>query len=260
MAFCLVFAVGCDSEHGFPDARIPDAMVPGGTVSLSWTVTDTNDAAAITCDEANATTVTVTLREEGASSGFPDPFNCSSGQATTQPHPPGTYVLGFELRGPTGQISTAPGQNGIEIRSGQDTPIGAIDFPVDAQGALTLNVAAANVMSNCGLIADMGGNIDAITFELERDATCVPFDYTINATPGTTTCPPTPVACFEPTDDIVAAVLDSGRYQVRATGLIGGAECWVGTQEIRVPTAGGSAQFQVNMAYQPTVVGCPPMP
>jgi len=254
--------MGCDSEHGFPDARIPDAEVPGGTVTLSWTVTDTNGPATITCDQANATTVTVTLREEGASSGIPQPFNCSSGMATSAPVPPGTYVLGFELRGPTGQIATATGQNGIVINSQQDTDVGAINFDVNALGAMNVTVVAAgaSITSNCGALDAMGGGIEQMTIEVERDATCVPFDYTINAAPDTTTCPPTPIACFETTDQIVVPSIGSGRYQLRATGLIGGVECWIGQQEIRVPTDNMSADFQLNMAYQAATPGCPALP
>lgn len=234
--------------------------MPGGTVTLSWTVTDTNGPSTITCDQANATTVTITLREEGASSGIPDPFNCSSGMATSSPVPPGNYVIGFELRGPTGQIATAPGQNGIVINSQQDTDIGAVNFDVNALGAMNLNVVAAGRTTNCGLIVDMGGGIDQMTLELERDLTCVPFDYTLNAAADTTTCPPTPIACFETTDDIVVPSLGSGRYQLRATGLIAGTECWIGQQEIRVPTDNMSADFQLNMAYQAATPGCPPLP
>jgi hypothetical protein len=254
-------AAGCDSESGFPDARIPDASPTPGTFSLSWTVTDTNDASAITSDEANATNVTVTVRREGAGTATPESFNCNNGMATSPPYLPGDdYVLGFELRGPTGAIATAPTQTGIVITSGQDTPIGGVDFAVDAIGAVTLNISAVTAMDNCGPIAMMGGGIDQMTLTLTRGTTCVPFEYTIGAGPVTTTCPATPVACIERDVDVVAAMVDSGRYQVEAVGLIGTAECWVGAREIRVPTDGGSATFPLSMAYQPLVAGCPPMP
>jgi hypothetical protein len=259
-AVLVLFVVGCDSEAGFPDARAPDAALPPGTISLSWTITDTNDSSIITCDEANATTVTVTVRPEGGSTATPDPVGCSSGMTTTQPFPPGTYVVGFELRGPDGQIAVAQGQTGIVIQSNQDTPIDPVNFDVNAIGALTLNLQAGAATSNCGPIAGMGGGIDEMTLTLERDLTCVPFDYDIGAGAVTTTCPATPVACIENDVDIVAAALDSGRYQIRATGLIGGVACWIGAREIRVPTDGASATFPLVMAYQPLDPGCPAMP
>lgn len=259
-ALLLFVVVGCDSEQGFFDARPPDAALPPGTISLTWTITDTNDSTQITCDEANATTVTVTVREEGSSTAVPDPVNCSSGMTTTQPFPPGTYVVGFELRGPDGQIATAPGQIGVEIMQNQDTPIGAIDFDVNAIGALTLNVGAGTTASNCDPIAGGGGGIDQMTLTLERDLTCVPFTYDIGGGPVTTTCPATPVACIENDVDIVAATLDSGRYQINATGLVGGVECWTGAREIRVPTDGMSATFPLTMAYNTVDPNCPPLP
>jgi hypothetical protein len=114
----LVGVVACDSESGFPDARIPDASPVPGTVSLSWTITDTNDSSTIACDEANANTVTITVREQGATTGSADPFTCSSGQGTSRPFLPGTYMVGFELRGTDGQIATAPSVSDIVIASG----------------------------------------------------------------------------------------------------------------------------------------------
>jgi len=252
---------GCDSQAGFPDARIPDAAPVPGTFSLSWTLTDTSDSLPISCDDANAQSISITVREADASSGQTEVFNCSSGSATSRPYPPGTYVLGFELRGSAGQIATAPSQNGIVVTSSQDTPIGAIDFSMVGNGMFSATVVAATAsMSNCGPIAGMGGGIDQMTLTLTKDAACVPFDYTVNATPFTTTCPATPVACIERTDDIVSATLDSGRYQLEAVGLIAGAACWVGAREVRIPTGGGTLTTSLAIAYQPLVSGCPAMP
>jgi hypothetical protein len=259
-AVVVLFVVGCDSEAGFPDARLPDAALPPGTLSVAWTITDTNDSMQITCDEANATTVTLTVREEGSSTATPEPVNCSSGMTTTRPFPPGMYVVGFELRGPGGEIASAPNQLGVEITQNGDTQLDPVNFDVNAIGALTLNLQAGTTTSNCGPIVDMGGAIEEVTLTLERDLTCVPFTYDTGGGPVTTTCPATPVTCIESDVDIVAATMDSGRYQIRATGLIAGAACWTGAREIRVPTDGMSATFPLVMAYDALVPGCPPMP
>jgi hypothetical protein len=256
----LLFAA-CDSEAGFPDGRPTDAAPVPGTFSLSWTVTDTTDATSVTCDDANAQTVAISVREQGASSGQVEIFNCASGSATSRPYPPGTYVLGFELRGSAGVVSTAPQQNGVVVMSTQDTPIGAVDFTLEAQGDFSVTVTAATASaSNCGPVAGMGGGIDQIELTLTKDAACVPFAYTAGAASATTTCPATPVACIERTDPVVSETLGSGRYQLSAVGRIGGAACWTGSRELRVPPGGATLDTTLAMAYQAAVPGCPAMP
>lgn len=262
-ALCAVAALaGCDSEAGFPDARPVDAAPVPGTFSLSWTVTDTTDSQPVTCDDANAQSLSITVREAGSSTGQVELFNCASSSATSRPYPPGTYVLGFELRGSAGEVATAPSRNDVVVVSGQDTPIGALDFAVAAAGAFDLTVtAAAATDTNCGPFGTAGGGIDQIELTLEKDGACVPFDYTIAAGPTVTTaCPATPVACIERTDVIAAAELGSGRYQIGAIGRIGGAACWTGSREFRVPTGGGRATTTLALAYQAAVPGCPPVP
>jgi hypothetical protein len=256
-----IAAAGCDSEAGFPDARIPDATPVPGTFSLSWVVTDPGTGASVSCDDANATSVSITVREVDAGSGEVESFNCNGGAATSRPFPPGTYVLQFALRGPGGEVATAPQRDDIVITSAQDTPIGEITYEVAAQGALSVGITAPVVMSNCGPIGDMGGGIDALTLTLTKDAACVPFTYTVGGGPATTTtCPATPVACIERTDPVVTTTLPSGRYQLGVLGSIAGAACWIGQREVRVPTGGDTLDTTVQLAYQSAVPGCPALP
>jgi hypothetical protein len=261
VVLAIAAAAGCDSEAGFPDARIPDATPVPGTFSLSWLVTDPSNGASVSCDDANATSVSITVREVDAGSGQVESFNCNGGAATSRPFPPGTYVLQFALRGPDGEVATAPQRDDIVITSGQDTPIGEITYEVQAQGALSVGITAPVVTSNCGPIAGMGGGIDAMTLTLTKDAACVPFAYTVAAGPETTTtCPATPVACIERTDPVVTAILPSGRYRLDVVGSIAGAACWIGQREARVPTGGATAELTMQLAYQPAVPGCPALP
>lgn len=252
-------AASCDSEAGFPDARIPDAAPVPGTFSLAWSLTDTADAMAVTCDDVNATTVTITVREQGASSGSVEVFNCNSGSATSRPYAPGTYVLTFELRGSAGLIAMAPPRNDVVVTSTTDNPIGVVDFQMDANGGFSIDLTSMGTTTNCDPVAGGGGGITTVELTLIRDSTCVPFTYTAGAASGTTTCPATGVACIERTVTIDAADLEAGRYQLDVIGNIGAAECWLGSAAIRVPIEGAVGSFMMILMYQPLVPGCPPL-
>jgi hypothetical protein len=260
LAALLAVLAACDGGEGIPDARPPDANPPTGTFSLSWTLTDTTDGLPISCDDANATTVSVTAVEQVSGTGFVEIFNCTSMQGTSRPARVGTYSLGFSLRGPDGEVTAAPGVSGIEVNVGQDTPAGAHDFALDGTGGISFRINTARA-TNCGAIVSMGSGIDTMALTLTKGGACVPVDWTVGAGTYSATCPmPPTTACIENDVDIVATGLDAGRYQLQAVGNIAIDACWLGMRELRVPPGGMTAMTTVTLGYQDTVPACPPLP
>jgi hypothetical protein len=124
-----VFALlgGCGSGGGFPDARgFPDSAAPG-TFRLDWSIVNAQSQPR-NCNQANATSVIVGLREETTGSALGASFHCDAGSGISGSVPIGTYDLTFTLVGISGNIATAPPQTGIVIQSLKTTQVSPIVF------------------------------------------------------------------------------------------------------------------------------------
>jgi hypothetical protein len=265
LILCLaVFAAACSDDANAVDADTTDAPTPTGTISMMWSVTNSVDSSTITCDDANAQNLVVTLVKQGEAGGTTEVFGCSNLMGTTRPIEIGTYALTFTLRGPDGDVATAPAVGGIEVTRDSNTPLAnPIEFEVLARGDLTFTIDATATGDNCGLMAMMGAEIDlvdGITIELFKGATCVPATYTLtNGPPAmyTGTCPtPTNGACVENDQMISVTGLVSGSYRLQITGRYLGTACWTGERTFRVPTDDGTVTTDVGLSYM-TMTGCP---
>ena len=233
-----IAAAACGTNEGPPDARVIDGPPPGGTFSFSWTMHE--GATPLTCDQIGASVVSVTILDESAGFGVVDTFSCSSGMGTSSPHAPGLYTITVELEGGSGALSTPQKFMHVALKSAQDTPLGAVDFMVDAHGGIAIKLAASGASANC---TAGGANIDATTLRLEDGAgTCIPATFTIAAgatkPAGTYTsdCNSLPAGpCIEKDQTITATGLRSGSVKLVVTGDVAGKTCWNGLLPLTVP-------------------------
>jgi len=241
----------CGTDEGPPDARMIDAPPPGGTFSLTWTLHDGADTP--TCEQIGSPVVAVTIKPDNAGFGTIDTFSCSSAKGTTRSFLPGKYTLSIELDGAGGALSPAQQFQHLEIQSLQDTPIGALDFPVVAKGGLTLKVAAQGVTPNC----TTGAKIENMTLELnDSTGACVTTTFMVGATTYTSTCPtPTPGPCIERDTAITVTGARSGQSTIVVDGLIGGKACWTGAAGGVIPT--GNAVKDLGTASLVHDASCP---
>ena len=254
--------VGCGGGGGFPDASGPDAPPPGGTLSLSWAVTNTASQP-ITCDQIGGQTVTLLLRKRGIIGGQTEVFGCMGGSGTTPPVPPGIYDIDFELGGLTGLLARAPSQMGLTVISGENTPLAPISFAVDAIGGLDLHLNSNLAGGNCGPIGAMGAGITAMTITLNyTGGACLPVTFTIGA--GATTPPgsytvncasPMIAPCIENDQRITATNVPSGGYVIHVRGKIGATDCWTNDNGLQVPPLGMNLQRTLSLVKQP-LPGC----
>ena len=259
-AFAAEGCEGCDGG-GLADAPPLDARPPG-TLSLSWSVTDTNGQP-ITCEQIAAQVVTLTIRNMGAVGGETAVFSCASGSGTTQPFPPGSYVVDFELVDAAGQLATLPRRAGLVVESGRDTPIGALTFVVDAVGTLDLFVRASSAMSNCGPLNMMGAGWSGVTISLDRPGgVCQPATITIapGATqPGGTyavSCTAPAIApCIEADQRLTAMNVPSDAYTIHIRGRVGATECWTNDDPLQVPAQGRVLSRTLNLTKK-VAPGC----
>ncbi|MGE0872091.1 MAG: hypothetical protein AB7P03_26270 [Kofleriaceae bacterium] len=247
--------MSCGSGGGFPDAPPKDAPPPGGTFSLDWVITDANNQP-ITCGQIGATTVTMSLRNRAVQGGQSEVFTCPNLSGTSPVLPVGIYDIEFELAGAVGLIATAPKQEGIEIKSGQNTELAPLAFAVDATGQLELSLNAHQTGGNCAPAMDSAG-IEGMTITLEHVGNgnpCENVTFSISAgasqPAGTYTvdcAAPAVGACVESDQTLTVPSLPSGNYIIRIRGKVGGTDCWVNNDTIKVPPLGMKLTSELNI-------------
>src|SRR5688500_15369764 len=139
----LLLLAACGDDSGLPDARMPDAPPPGGTLSLTWSIAD--GATALTCAQVNASVVSLTMVPDDAVFGTTDAFTCATGSGTSRSVPPGAYDVTVTLGGVETEDVT---YNDVEITAGQDTSIGDAAFEVAAIGGFSFQIVAGG-QGNC---------------------------------------------------------------------------------------------------------------
>jgi hypothetical protein len=259
----LVGLVGCGGcgGSGFPTDAPGDSAAPG-TVTLAWSLTDLNGQP-IPCDQVGAKTVSLQLRNRETLSGIAESFSCPNSPSTSQPLPPGTYDISFELRGVNGTLATASSQSGVMVASGQDTPLTSIAFMVDARGSLVLSFATPPATSNCKPTGSMGAGITGmtitlvhtgdgcapVTFLIARGATML-GSYVVNcSSPMVTTC-------IENDETLTVPSMPSGPYTIHVRGKINAIDCWKNDDMLQVPPLGQILRETLNLAFQTGTPGC----
>src|SRR6185503_17830286 len=187
---------GCDGG-GFPaDARVIDAPVARGTVSLAWSLTDPMGRP-ISCEDVGGTFVSVELRSVETLSGAVASFSCGNSPSTSSPIDVGRYEARFELHGQGLTGVTAPSQAGVVISKDQNTALSPVTFAVDNTGKLVLALVAPPATSNCKPASMLGAGITNMTITLVRNGGgCAAV--TFERTRGTTTLEPYSVNCSSP--------------------------------------------------------------
>lgn len=233
-------AAACGSNAGPPDARVIDAPPPGGTVSFTWTIHDQSGAQTLACSDIGGQSVGISILDENAGFGSNDVFSCGSAMGTTGALAAGLYTLTIELDGSAGALATPQKFMHVQVDFGKDTPLGNVDFQVDAHGGLAMTLLAQGASSNCGA---GGAGIDTMTLQLQTAAgTCIPATFDIAAGAGTqaqtyvSNCTTLPQSvCIERDQHITVTGLPSGQVKLVVVGDVGGKACWSGVDFLTVP-------------------------
>ncbi len=253
----------CGGGGGFPDAReAEDTTGPTGTFSLTWSVMDQNGNW-LSCDRIAGQVMTVLAHNLAYEGGSPEAFGCSTGMGMSQRLIPGTYEMNFDLSGTYGTLAQGPKQAPVQIVADQNTELEEVVFQVQAQGNLSLKLAAIGQAATCG--AGTGITKMSISLTHNSDGTCEPItlnvsagsqaggNYTINCT--------TPVErdCIGEDQVITATNVSSDSYTIRIRGkkVAGGNACWTNMDSIQVPPLGKTLTSTLNLAQvTPTPAGC----
>ncbi len=248
----MLVVAGCGSNEGPPDAHMIDARPPGGTFSLQWTIHD--GTSPLVCSDISAQAVSVEITPDNAGFGVVDSFSCSSATGTTRALDPGLYTLNVELDGIGGALGAPQKFMHVEAKSSQDTPLGALDFMVVAQGGLKMTLATQDTSSNC---AAGGAGIEDMTVQLaSASGTCIPATFMVAAgaqNPASvyvSDCNTLPLGpCIEKDQEITVTGLRSGQVKLVVDGDIGGKACWSGVNFVTVPSMNSVKDYALLVGY-----------
>jgi hypothetical protein len=258
----ILMVAACGDDTGPPDARRPDAPPPGGTVSLTWTITD--EGAPLTCAQVGSTLVSLTMVPQDQVFGVTDAFSCASGGATSRTLAEGVYDISVSLGGVD---IDALRFDDVTVTAGQDTALGVAAFEVNAEGGFQFTISAGG-QGNCTAIAEGGAGIDSMRIDLETfDGQCVPVTFDIAAGASqpastyTTDCTaPAPHVCIAQDQQVsVAPTVATGTYRMSITGTVQGADCWSRVAQFDVPAAGATENLpQQNLVLDSANPACVP--
>jgi hypothetical protein len=111
---------GCGGGHSGP-ATVCDPPQVGAT----WSIDKRANGAALSCAQANAAVVELTLNNT------PYDFQCDAYEGLTQTLPAGNYNADFALIDPNGQVLSQTTQMTITVHSCGVTDLGDVLFDVD---------------------------------------------------------------------------------------------------------------------------------
>jgi hypothetical protein len=117
----------CGSGGGIPDAAHSDGPSIG-EFSVSWSLVD-NTGQPITCEQAGATGVLTTIKDQANDALFSSTFACPLGSAVSGALTGSTYELHFSLLGASGALATASPQTAI-VTADHTTQLQALVFEV----------------------------------------------------------------------------------------------------------------------------------
>jgi hypothetical protein len=240
----------------------PDAPVPVlGSVSLGWTMTDVNGRL-LSCEQASATTVSLTMRNRASGSSVAASFACQA-SPSAQRLAPGVYDATIALRSSEGAIASVADQTSVLVVAGQVTPLAPARFQVTA--GLVLSFAASPMTANCTLPAEGGAGITTATLALlHTGAGCAPVTFV--RTRGNTVVErylvncsaPSVTSCIETNETFTVVPIEPGTYSLRVRARIGPLNCWVRDEDINV-SLGAPVTRTINLT--PTrIPGCPAVP
>ncbi len=241
---------GCGDSPDTPDASRIDAMKPGGTFSLAWSIV--NGGSPISCTDVGAVAVSIILIPQGSASGEAESFPCASGQASSRNFTPGTYDISIDIRA-AGSRSLLPARvriDGIEIKLNEETALPAQEFSIEPIGDFHFVVDTGATAGNCAPTDSDGGGLIGLAFALKNSAdVCVPTEFVIadGSEPGgtyTNDCVTVPAAfpCIGSDQQVSVAGATSGALSLQITGQKGPVEapvdCYDRVSNFDLPGAG----------------------
>lgn len=256
-------AAACGDDAPAADAGPPDARPPGGSISVSWTITD--GVGTLECRDVGAVNVRVTATPSEGGAATVESLSCSSGSSTAMDIPEGTYDVFLDLRasGNRSLLSAPIEIEDVEVRVNQDSPVGAQTFTVVPSGTFQFTIQAQGVADNC-----TAGQIVDLEIALEDDTGgCIPVALAIAAGPTSgrvadtyqTACAPAVTfgACIE-NDQVITATAASGPRRLRITGQKAGPiDCWLGSSQFTVLGNNLDTDLQSEgLSLQTETVGC----
>jgi hypothetical protein len=247
----LLAACDADPDGGGnpPDAApTPDAPLPTGKFSLSWTISDGGQT--VSCADVGADAIVVSIVPVVGGPGFVDSMPCAAGTGTTMPRPPQAYFVDIELRTQSGKLlHKLPRRANVDLPEGGPTALEPAAFAVSRTGSLVFRVDVPGATGpNCADEAMSGAGVATTRIEL-RDAggTCRPTAFAIEgggAIAGD--CPTVAVPCVENDKKITVTDLPAGTWKLVLEGYEDGiaTPCYLGTAS--VPTVGGGLTTDVG--------------
>ena len=239
--------LSCSDRAAPPDAGPIDARPPTGSFTLSWTLSDGQDARS--CSELGAQSVAISLATPGGFAGESEAFTCGGGEGTSRQLDPGIYDVEIDLRASMGRsLLSAPVRvEGFEIVANAERALPDQAFVVAAAGDLEFFVDAEQDGDNCESMDDGGADIASILLELRNSqGSCVPAQFVVaeGSQPGGTldnTCvepaPSLPCIGADQKVSVVGVPSGDGSLVVRAL-LPGGEECYERTSSFSLPGGG----------------------
>ena len=127
-ALLALAACGGDDAPSADASTEPDANVPRGTMSFSFTITQGGEPA--TCADVGATNVVVSWINPDEGAGMNDFGSCSAGEYTSYAFNPGTYNVDIDLVDTSANslLDAVIEQDGVEIQANDDTALDPVVF------------------------------------------------------------------------------------------------------------------------------------
>lgn len=259
----VAVAAACGDDAPAADAGPPDARPPGGSISVSWTISDGVNA--LECEDVGAVNVRVTATPTEGGTATVESLSCSSGSAAAMDIPEGTFDVLLDLRASGNRsLLAAPIEiEDVQVRVNQDSAVGAQTFTVVPSGTFQFTIQAQGVANNC----TAGQIVDVEIALADDDGTCIPVLFAVAAGPTSgrpadsyqTVCgaPTTFGTCIE-NDQVVTATAASGPRRLTITGQKAGPiDCWLGASDFTVLGNNLDTDLQSEtLALQTETAGC----
>ncbi len=241
--------------------RDSSTKVPGGSVSLTWTVI-AQEGGVTSCEAARTPSVSVRLHNTSTSEDLVYSFACFGGNGITPLVPAGTYDAEYQLLLADGSPLAKVRDQSLSVAGGKVTAPAPVTFQLDSHGGLVLSLATPPFASNCktgnggaGITANVitletiGGSCAAVTFVRARGATQI-GTFTVDC--GS----PQASTCIEDDETLSVPKLAAGEYVLRVRGLLGFATCFTTDTVIRVPDDNQRLVRTIDVPRAGGLLGC----
>jgi hypothetical protein len=261
----LGFASACGGGDGNADAAVePDAPPAVGTLSVSWQITDGADT--LLCEQVAGSSVSIRATPSGGGSGVPGVLSCDPGSGSVT-IPAGTYdVVVTLITSNNSQLSEPQQFDDIEIKVGQQTSVGPLNFQVVPQGKVEFKISTDSGNSNCAPDAQGGAGMTDIYMEFrDIDGACIPIDFAIGegasqpAGTFSSDCAGTTFGgCIENDQTIYIEGVPSGANSMTLVGYKNSVECFSRTSQFTVAGNNLTTSLVSQLLVRELIPACDP--